>query len=142
MSDITETRRKRLELLALDRGSNWKELAKDLGFKTGAYLSQIRSGVRTINEKTARKWERKLKLSTGWFDIDTSNSAKGPVEVSPELAADVATACRRIVDEELRGKISYAKFHRLVSSAYVHSARVGKVDEEYIRNLVGLMAPD
>jgi transcriptional regulator with XRE-family HTH domain len=139
---VKERRRKRLELLVKQRNENWKELAKALGFKTGAYLSQIRSGVRELGEDTAREWERKLRLTPGWFDQDTSDAAPAVADVSPEMVANVAVTVRHVVERDLRGKITDSQFHRLVSLAYVQALKLGAVDEEYIRQLAGLMAPE
>lgn len=74
-----EIRCKNLRTLVKIHGGQ-SALAKKLGLKKGAYISQILSQhpTRTLSEKTTRKWETKLKLPDGWL----SNPANTPLGMS------------------------------------------------------------
>lgn len=135
---IEETRRRKLELLKTQRGDSWKELAKALGFSNSSFLSQLRSGDRPFNEKTARKFEKKLGLRAGWFDEEGPTPTGSPERVSTDLVADVYVAVRRVVDSEMRLKLTDSQLRRLSSMVYIHAVREGHVDEEYIRQLANL----
>lgn len=138
MEDVNATRRRRLELLRSQRNENWKELAKALG-TTASYISQIRSGTRELGEKTARKFERKLGLPNGWFDRSEGDDLqKSEKPFSTDLVVDVAMEVMRIADRELKMKLSPTQIRRIAGMAAVQAEKTGKVDSDYIRQLVSL----
>ena len=58
MADINEVRRSNLRRL-VEENEGMNNLARRLGLTKGAYISQLLTDppVRTISEKSARKWE-------------------------------------------------------------------------------------
>jgi hypothetical protein len=93
---IFEIRREQLSLLSQEKGGH-NELGRLLGLKKGAYISQIINNNpkrTTLSEKTARTWEKKLKLIPGWFDTP-SGAATINVDV---LAATLSTIADTLKD--------------------------------------------
>lgn len=79
--DITEIRRNKLNAL-LAGYDNKERFAEALQIKPN-YLYQLRTGKRPITEKTARKFETKLKLKHLWFDSSSyDNDPENPGNVS------------------------------------------------------------
>jgi transcriptional regulator with XRE-family HTH domain len=71
-NELKEIRRSRLKLL-LKRFGKDKELAEALGVEAN-YVSNIKNGHKTLGDD-ARKWEAKLGLSRGWFDMPGDDQA-------------------------------------------------------------------
>jgi len=67
----------------VDKHPNQEELAEELGVSAG-YISHLKTGYRPITEKTARKFEKKLRLDPGYFD--TADYIDGEV-ICPILPA-------------------------------------------------------
>lgn len=65
---MASIRRMNLRRLAEEAGSQ-DALAQKLDV-SGAYLSQLLTGKRPVTEKTARKFETRLRLPERWLDID------------------------------------------------------------------------
>lgn len=65
---MNEIRITNLKKLIEEYGSQ-EALAHVIGVTPG-YLSQISNATRPFNEKTADKWEAKLKLPAKWFSVD------------------------------------------------------------------------
>src|SRR5947209_2514390 len=69
VDDKMHLRRRNLLLLKEQTRDEWQTLAKRLG-STKSWLSQLSTGHRPFSEKTARGFEKKLNLSSGWFDTE------------------------------------------------------------------------
>lgn len=83
--DNVDVRRSRLRALISEAGSQ-RALANRLHMTPG-HLSQILNGTRPFTEKSARKFERLLRLSAGWMDkpqIDSLEVASKPTNKSSE----------------------------------------------------------
>lgn len=76
---VMEIRRKKLGML-IDQWGGPTKLANRLELSGPSYLSQLRQteSRKPFNEKTARKFEEKLNLPSGWFDSlePNTNSSK------------------------------------------------------------------
>ena len=140
MADIKEIRRQQLrKLVSEHEGMN--ALARKLGLKKGAYISQLLTNppLRDISEKTARKWEKALRLPEGWLDrappAAVSNNGS---TLNSELLAQVLAG----VNEALRmAKITLSpnQLSDLVVMQYADALPTGRVNQERIQKLVGLL---
>ena len=77
-------------------------LGDKLGWKNGAFVRQMVSGVRAISEKTIEKIEA-LPDMAGWFQMEDD----GPIELSPEERAMVLAFRHR-----LKQATRYTKINR------------------------------
>ena len=70
LTDLSETRRRNLRLLAKDMGA--AVLGNALGYKSHSYVSQMvgARSVRPVTERTARHAEWVLGLEPGSLDLD------------------------------------------------------------------------
>ena len=139
MADIKEVRRQQLRRL-VNEHEGMNNLARKLGLAKGAYISQLLTNppVREISEKTARKWEKQLRLPEGWLDRATTAAPSPGVALNTELLAQVMSE----VNEALRlarVTLSSAQLADLVTMQYADSAAAGRVDPERIQRLVGLL---
>lgn len=140
MADIKETRRQQLRRL-VNEHEGMNNLARKLGLAKGAYISQLLTNppVRDISEKTARKWEKQLRLPEGWLDRTAPGApANGAATFNAQLLGEVITE----VHEALRlAKItlSSAQIADLVTMQYTDAAAAGRLDPERIRVVIGLL---
>lgn len=141
MADIKEVRRQQLRKLVTEH-EGMNNLARKLGLNKGAYISQLLTNPphRDISEKTARKWEKILRLPEGWLDRATPASmpqANGAA-VNSELLAEVMVA----VNEALRQAkitLSPVQLADLVAMQYADAFPTGRVNPDRIGKLVGLL---
>lgn len=78
--DLYKWRRERLAALAKLRGGN-AALGRDLGYKDGAFVSQMIRGHRPITEKTVAQAER-LSGAANWF-LAPLSFPEGPMDATP-----------------------------------------------------------
>ncbi len=137
--DVAATRRANLRKLVGEyEGMN--NLARKLGLTKGAYISQLLTDppLRTISEKTARKWEKQLELSAGWLD----GQPKGKTSAAaPAIDADLLERVLTAVLEELKKAgvtLVPARLSELVTMQYTDSVASGVADQARIRKIVGL----
>lgn len=84
MATVQDVRRSNLRRLVSEY-EGMTNLAHKLGLTKGAYISQLLTDppVRSVSEKTARKWEAQLKLPEGWLDGQPkAQGAPPPVNVA------------------------------------------------------------
>lgn len=141
MADMKEVRRQQLRRL-VNEHEGMNNLARKLGLAKGAYISQLLTNppTRDISEKTARKWERLLRLPEGWLDGAGSSvaAANGAAAVNSELLAQVFLA----VTEELKtAKVALppVQLSELVAMQYADALPGRRVDPARIRSIVGLL---
>ena len=135
MGQLDDLRRTNLQRLVDRYGAS--SLAKRLGHSGPSYLGQILRGERPLTEKTARKFEEKLGLTTRSLDADASGIV--PFEgTSPALMADTVRAVGEILEQE-KIRPAPAKFAELVAMVYEQSAAAGRVDLEHARRLIKLL---
>lgn len=142
VDDKMHLRRRNLVLLKEQTRDEWQTLAKRLKV-TKAYISQISTGHRPFTEKTAKSFEARLNLATGWFDAEHERSSK------PGLASqssDEGLLMRLIpaIDRALKaaGKVAFRedeKYGRLLELLYEDSTARGIPDETWIARLVKLI---
>jgi hypothetical protein len=132
LADTKEIRRQQLRRL-VNEHDGMNNLGRKLGFKKGAYISQLLTSPpsRELSEKTARKWERALRLPVGWFDAPP---AVQPINVNllAQALADVLEAF-----EAAPMSPSPKQIAELVSRQYSVALRRGKADRVRIRKLLG-----
>lgn len=136
MLTVYETRRQNLRTLSRQWGGP-TSLAKKLGHSNGSYLAQLIGPrpSREVSEKTAREIEAKLGLPLGWLDQGQPENAQPNDEQLAECVKAVATCLR---DAGLRpGPDAYSQ---VVALVYDRVRLTGRVDEQYIKKLVGLLA--
>lgn len=138
--DIAKIRRANLKAL-VDQHGGVGALARKLGHKGPSYLSQLAGSgkqVRKIGEKTARDIEEKLGLER--WSLDKPPGGRIPFAgTDRELIAQVIIA----VGEELeRARLTLPpqRQARLVAEVYEHSAPLGKIDLDYLKRLISLLA--
>jgi hypothetical protein len=141
MADVQEVRRTNLRHLVTEHEGMGK-LAKKLGLAKGAYISQLLTEppVRTISEKSVRKWEKILSLPEGWMDGEPrryGGQATGAT-INTALLTQVISA----VTEALKAAkvdLPTAKVSDLVALSYSDALALGRVDTDRLQTLVGLL---
>jgi hypothetical protein len=111
-------------------------LARKLGLTKGAYISQLLTDppLRSLSEKTARKWEKRLGLSDGWLD--------GRQEASRAFDALLLEHVLAVVFDSLKAaklELRPAQLSELVVMQYTDAVALGRLDEERVRKLVKLL---
>lgn len=136
--DTQQIRRMNLRrLVAEHEGMN--SLARALGLTKGAYISQLLTEppVRTVSEKTARAWEKKLGLPEGWMD-GAAQSTPAATTIDSTILAQVLTE----VSEALRSArvaLTPAQTAELVAMQYSDAHAAGRVDVSRVKAIVGLL---
>jgi hypothetical protein len=138
MADIKEIRRQQLRRL-VNEHEGMNNLARKLGLAKGAYISQLLTNppVREISEKTARKWEKQLRLPEGWLDR-TSPSVSANGALNTQLLTQVIIEVHEAL-QLAKIVLSPAQLADLVTMQYTDAAAVGRVDPERIQRLIGLL---
>lgn len=133
MPDIAEIRRRNLRRLVTEH-EGMNNLARKLGLTKGAYISQLLTDppMRQISEKTARKWEKTLRLPQGWLD------GGGQRSVDTGLLEQVLTAVLDAL-KAARVDLPPAGLAQLLVMQYTDAVSGGGLDEERIRNFVKLL---
>lgn len=146
---MSKTNPQRLENLRhlIDEAGGSSNLAKKLGYSNASFLVQMAgpNPMRSITEKTARKFEEQLGLSSGWLDMphgDQSES-KQPVLHEPVASVDeivdLIKMVGKVLDEE-NVTLPAVKFADLVAFALVEPQASRKIaDMDQIRRVVLLM---
>lgn len=134
--DVYRTRRENLRRLAVEWGGP-TSLAKKLGHSNGSYLAQLigPNPSREVSEKTARDIEQRLGLPLGWCDTEHSGQSQPDDTQLAECVRAVASCLR---DKNLRPNPEV--YSQLVALVYDRLRLTGRVDEPYIKKLVGLLA--
>ena len=120
MSDIYSIRKKNLHRLVIDNdGQN--NLARRLGLTKGAYISQLLAipPIRTLSEKTARKWERQLGLPHLWMDQDHTGNGAASVEINHSLQSIVDRArvyAQAQIDFASEERVLWAQILRILNT--------------------------
>lgn len=136
MKSIYDVRRENLRALMKTWGGP-TSMAKKLGHANGSYLAQIAGPHprRDISEKVAREIESNLGLALGYLD-QTHQRSGGKIQ-------DAAIAdCVRAVGAALRDaglKADPDRYAMLVQLAHDRVQLTGKVDEQYINQLIQLV---
>lgn len=135
MRSTYEQRRENLRTLAREWGGP-TSLAKKLGHSNGSYLAQLigPNPSREVSEKTAREVEVKLNLPLGWMDRENAQSARPDDSQLAECVRAVASCLR---DAGLRP--TPETYSKVVALTYDRLRLTGRVEEDYIKKLVGLL---
>lgn len=128
-------RQRNLRALIKDAGGP-TPLAHRLGHAGPSYLSQLANAHRPITEKAARKLESDLGLPEGWLDEDVHASDKA-LPACPNMLKQVVLAVSEELDTQ-HVKIEPARLAQLVALVYLNAQPQGKVDREYVRQVVQL----
>lgn len=139
MTDINEVRRKNLRKLVNDyEGMN--SLARRLGLTRGAFISQLLSTppVRTMGEKTARKWEKALGLAEGWMDLPAGEARNVPMTETQVL---IETIVKRVLEEtkQRRLNLSPEQISNLVGMSYRDAEMSGGFDTGRMTKILDLI---
>jgi hypothetical protein len=137
MIDIFEIRRQNLRRL-VNEHEGMNNLARKLGLARGAYISQLltKPPHRDLSEKTARKWEKQLRLSEGWLDGDTKREPANALDqgllerVISELLSALETA---------KVELKPARLADLIVMQYADAVALGRFDRARVQKLVGLL---
>ena len=135
MQSVYDKRRENLRALMAQWGGP-TSLAKKLGHANGSYLAQLAgpNPSRDVSERVAREMEGKLGLPIGWLDQDHPNSGRQVDDAA--LSACVRAVAAAIRDAGL--KPDPDAYANLVGLAYEHTKLLGRVDEPFIKRIVGL----
>jgi hypothetical protein len=141
----TEVRRERLR--ALIQKSSVSKLATQLGYRQPSFLSQMAgpNPTREITEKTARRFERDLKLPDGYLDQPLEAEAAPKQETNGEAPAETALVADviRLVGNICSGEditLPPMKFADVVALAYVDTMEHNKRPRpDHIKQLVRLL---
>lgn len=136
MKSVYETRRENLRELMRAWGGP-TSLAKKLGHSNGSYIAQLAgpNPSRDVSEKVAREIESKLGLAVGYLDQQHDR-------VPGTLQNGDISACVRAVGTVLRDaglKADPDRYAMLVQLAYDRLQLTGRLDEQYIKQLVQLV---
>lgn len=138
-----DTRRTNLRQLMAEWGGP-TSLALKLGHANGSFLSQIVGPhpTRKISEDVARGIEKKLKLPERWLDQEHAGVVGGeapqPQPLQGDLLASVTKACLSAVQDN-GGRPSIEKVAECIAIAYKHAVDTGRVDLDFIRQLLKLL---
>ena len=134
--DIAEIRRRNLRRLVNDH-EGMNNLARKLGLTKGAYISQLLSNppLRQISEKTARKWEKQLRLPEGWLDATKSTPASG---LDHGLLERVITEVLSALDTA-KIQLKPAKLAELIVMQYTDAVVLGRVERGRVLKIVGFL---
>ena len=141
MADLQDVRRTNLRRLVTEH-EGMNNLARKLGLTKGSYISQILTvpPIRVISEKTARKWESKLGLPSGYMDGQARQYASGVVgPLNTNLLAQTIAAVSEAM-KKAAVVLPPAKFGELVALQYADAVKEGHINMERINAIVGLMA--
>ncbi len=142
---LTDIRRARLRELMEKKGT--KNLSETLGYRQPSFLSQMAgpNPTRDISEKTARRFEQKLGLPTGYLDMETDpveapvRAASAPVAGSVAQVAEVIRMVGSICAGE-NVELAPIKFADVVALAYVDMMEhAGTARPEHIKQIVRLL---
>lgn len=95
-------------------------IAKRLGV-TSSYISQVLKGTRPFNEKTAREFERKLRLRAFSLDVLEEESGTNSRRVTPVADKELREVVKETLDELLLAigaDVSKARYRRAVEILY------------------------
>jgi Tfp pilus assembly protein FimT len=136
MIDVSKVRRKNLRRL-VNEYEGMNNLARKLGLARGAYISQLLTDppVRVLSEKTARKWEKQLRLSEGWLDGDTKSAPASPLDQA--LLERVITELLSALDTA-KVQLKPAKLADLIVMQYADAVALGRFDRARVQKIVGL----
>lgn len=128
---LLDLRRNNLRALREQRGA--ESLARDLGLKTTSYLSQLIHRHRAITERTARTWEKKLGMASGWFDTQHEEFSEAmPLDV--ELFAKIS----ELIDNAPVGRALTARQKGTILATCITLKRS---DAAYVNMLISLTQP-
>ena len=122
-------------------------LARRLGYRNGAFLVQMAgpNPSRPVSERTARAFEAKLGLPTGWFD-DAQRAASTPSALGdPPAPIDSAllTETLRLLAESCAAMgitLAPARFADVVALLYTEAAEERRLPRpEHVQRLVNLL---
>ena len=133
-------------------------LAKRLGYTNGSFLVQMAgpNPMRQVTEKTARRFEKTLRLPSGWFDeprgnptlakpAKTAPAGHTPAPTSPagamsaQQVADVIRLVGVVLDAE-QVQLPPIRFADIVALAWEDTVEhSGTARPEYVRQLVKLV---
>ncbi|MDP3939864.1 MAG: hypothetical protein Q8R92_17235 [Deltaproteobacteria bacterium] len=138
MADIKEIRRQQLRRL-VNEHEGMNNLARRLGLAKGAYISQllVTPPHREISEKTARKWEKILRLPEGWLDgagVTPTNGSALNTELLARVLSEVTEALK-----VAKVNLTPAQLADLVAMQYADALPGGRVDPTRIQRLIGLL---
>lgn len=136
MKSIYDIRRDNLRQLMKVWGGP-TSLAKKLGHANGSYVAQLAgpNPSREVSEKVAREVETKLGLAVGYLDQAHQRPPGSPQN------GDIS-ACVRAVGSVLRDaglRADPDRYAMLVQLAYDRLQLTGRLDEQYIKQLVQLV---
>jgi hypothetical protein len=141
-SDIVEVRRANLRRLIAD----WNgpaALAERLGYANSSFIVTMAGPkpTRSVTEKTARAFERKLELPSGYLDQRTFAIPAA----SPAAALDTTAVlrCARAVGDACTSEgiqLEEGKFNDAVAFLYGMASRGVAIDEPSVKQFVKLLA--
>ena len=139
MADIQEIRRQHLRTLVSEH-EGMNSLARRLGLTKGAYISQLLTTppVRVISEKTARKWEKQLRLPEGWLDGAAGAPPLGGGALNSELLAQVLGGVMAAL-KVAKVSLTPSQLSDLVAMQYADALTAGRIDTARIQRLVSLL---
>lgn len=128
-----DVRRANLRTL-IDKHHGPTHLAKLLGLSGPSFLSQIVSGHRELQEKTARRWEERLGLEPGWLDVE-----RGLGDLTAQEEVDLLVTVTHTVGalaESAGLDTKPSVFAQIVVLAYDDARSKGHIDEHFILSLL------
>lgn len=138
--DVNQTRRINLRRLVSEH-EGMTALSKKLGLTKPAYVSQLLADppARPISEKTARKWEKMLGLPDGWMDGQPRPYKDGAA--APLDARLLETALSMVTEALAAAKVKLPPSHvsEIVVMSYTDALAIGRVDQDRINKIVGLL---
>lgn len=131
VNPLLDLRRNNLRALREQRGP--EALSRELGLKGTSYLSQLIHRHRAITERTARSWEKKLGMPSGWFDKQHEEFAESmPLDV--ELFAKISELIEK-------APVSRQLTHRQKATIIATCITLKRSDAAYVNMLISLTQP-
>lgn len=141
MTKFNDHRLENLRRLISDRGGP-AELARQLGYSNASFIVQMAgpNPMRAVTEKTARGFEKKLKLPVGYLDTPVGAQAAPAAPLDMPLTVEIIKLVGQVLQDE-GVTLAPARFSDLVVFALTESAEQKKLaTADQIKRAVRLMA--
>lgn len=129
--------------LVEEYGTNGR-LEKALGMSgRGNYVSAIRRQEKQLSEKSARKWEKLLRLPRLWLDQEHDVEKEFDFLIDPAGAEDVHIYASVVAaaNAQVRARglnLSLEEFQRIVNAAYQHLTQNPRSPEEAVNHVLDI----
>jgi hypothetical protein len=116
-----------------------REISRRLGYKNGAYLSQLigKNPIEELSERTARTMELKLGLTPGSLDSTPEQFSAQPVHAN---LSEVISRMIEALGPDTLSSMSSERFGQLCTIVFTQIRQGHMVTDDFVQQLVKLVA--